>query len=203
MNYKLLKDLPTIKAGATFKLDDKRGLVLLKGDRDTYGPFIPGVFVLYDKPVLDICPNILKDWFEEISEQSKTVDELKEGDKCYQIQISVFGPVAVRRHWHKRLEYDRALGLLYATRSECENKIRRMEAEAILKRSTKGYEPDWDDSYERKYYVGYDYVNGKLDILQTSSFRVLGEIYFFSNEDAEASIKTHEKEWKTYFGVEE
>lgn len=69
--YRLKKDLPTIKAGATFKLDDKRGLVLLGGGKDTYGSFIPNVFVLYDKAVLDIFPNILTDWFEEIPEEEE------------------------------------------------------------------------------------------------------------------------------------
>ena len=115
--YRLKKDLPTIKAGATFKLDDKRGLVLLGGGKDTYGSFIPNVFVLYDKAVLDIFPNILTDWFEEIPEEAKTVWNLKEDEWCCYMDAS--GEICPM-NWSFENEPLREVGNIFRTTTDAE-----------------------------------------------------------------------------------
>lgn len=201
-HYRLKKDLPTIKAGATFKLDDKRGLVLAKGDRGTYAPFIPDVFVLYDKAVLDICPNILTDWFEEIPDQSKTVWDLEDDDECWQIIITPLGATTDRVFWHSSLEEKRLLGLIAVTKKESEREIARCKAKVIIERDTKGFKPDWVDG-DPKYEVYYDHDENTLSIECYCYYCSHEDLWFATEEDAEASIKAHPNEWKTYFGVEE
>lgn len=205
-SYKLKKDLPIIKAGATFKLDDKRGLVLLKGDRDTYGPFIPGVFVLYDKPVLDICPNILKDWFEEIPERPKTVDDLEEGDECWIVGCCELGYAPMQIKFGKLARVMRETGSLYLTEEDAKKDITRNKAEQILRRDTKGFKPDWKQLYEEArwvYTVCQNCVTNKLEVNGRMKYKLPIEFYFATKEDARASIKAHPDEWKMYLGVEE
>lgn len=53
--YKLLKDLPTFKAGDEFYIDSNNNLRLKVSDSMAYNHY-----------TLEKFPNILKDWFEEI-----------------------------------------------------------------------------------------------------------------------------------------
>lgn len=55
--YKLLKDLPTFKAGDKFYLDINNNLRLSESE-----------IIAYSHITLEKFPNILKDWFEEIPE---------------------------------------------------------------------------------------------------------------------------------------
>lgn len=203
------KDLPTIKAGATFKLDDKRGLVLLGGDRSTYGPFIPNVLVLYEKPVLDICPNILTDWFEEIPEEPKTVYDLEEGDKCWvrRSTVSALSPEplhAVEEIWQGDLRQQslRECGALFLSAEEVDRDIKQCKAREILKRDTKGFKPAVHDYNQYKWHVYWLIDKQRLE-MDVEPNAMENRIYFATAEDAEASIKAHPEEWKTYLGVEE
>lgn len=73
--YKLIKDLPTFSAGQEFYIGREGALWLDTGTgRD---------ICAYAAQTLQKFPNILKDWFEEISERPKTVDDLKEGDTWF------------------------------------------------------------------------------------------------------------------------
>lgn len=56
--YKLLKDLPTFKAGDLFYINPDQGCLVQK---DT-------LILAYAKRTLEKFPNILTDWFEEIEE---------------------------------------------------------------------------------------------------------------------------------------
>lgn len=58
--YKLLKDLPTFKAGDEFYLDSNNSLRLKGLD-----------IMAYNHKTLEKFPNILTDWFEEIPEEYK------------------------------------------------------------------------------------------------------------------------------------
>lgn len=64
--YKLLKDLPTFKAGDEFYIDSNNDL-RLKG----------GYIIAYNHYTLEKFPNILKDWFEEIHEYKRRRAEYK------------------------------------------------------------------------------------------------------------------------------
>lgn len=58
--YKLLKDLPTFKAGDLFYISEYGALVYDDGD---------GGVMAYARQTLDMFPNILTEWFEEIQEE--------------------------------------------------------------------------------------------------------------------------------------
>ena len=67
IRYRLLKDLPTFKAGGTFHLNAKGNLV---SDNE----FSKGI-VAYARSTLAKFPNILTDWFEEIKAEPLIKDE--------------------------------------------------------------------------------------------------------------------------------
>lgn len=89
--YRLKKDLPTFKAGQECWLSPNGDLMTKTLWSDS--PTNPStVFeedkTIYSKRELERFPNILKDWFEEIPEQPKTVWDLKEGDRYWYIRIN-------------------------------------------------------------------------------------------------------------------
>lgn len=61
--YRLLKDLPTIKAGEEFYMNEAGDLV--SADEDEW--------VVFSRTTLDEFPNILEDWFGEIQDGYKRI----------------------------------------------------------------------------------------------------------------------------------
>lgn len=73
--YKLLKDLPTFKAGEEFFISDSGNLIAGTPSNPKqitvetrYGLPMKIDLMAYAKETLEEFPNILKDWFEEIEE---------------------------------------------------------------------------------------------------------------------------------------
>lgn len=73
--YKLLRDLPTFTAGDEFYLAKNGDLVYVEGLPEGTKR-LPQYFVAYSKSTLEKFPNILKDWFEELPERSKSLSDL-------------------------------------------------------------------------------------------------------------------------------
>lgn len=202
--YKLKKDLPTFKAGMVAELNDDGDLVLV-GTRETSAPFIKGYYVVYPRQELDVFPNILKDWFEEIPEQPKTVWDLGNGDTYY--SISSGGFITTEKYsFDTQFEDNQriAIGNVFLTKEDAEKELTRRKAKQILLRDTKGFKPKFgaicsieDFGYEVQY-------ERDVDGLYVISYKHNdGTIRFATEEDARASIKAHEKEWKIYLGMEE
>lgn len=195
--YKLKKDLPTFKAGDIFTLND---LGLWK---DT-GEQVP--ILAYGSQVLKKFPNILTDWFEEVKEK-KSVWDLEVGDPCYGITITDRGAVLEEYTFSSEPVYNgpmnaRRVGALFTTKEEAWKYYHKYEAEAILKRDTHGFEPDWGNKAQDKYYVYYDHDT--QDFGTDCAFLAQEpHIYFETKDEAVDSIKKHEKEWRAYFGIEE
>lgn len=142
-----------------------------------------------------------KGYIEEIPEQPKTVWDLKDGDAFYCVNgdSSIF-----LNHWDNAISSKRrGIGNVFLTEEEAEKELVRRKAKVILERDTKGFEPDWDNVSQHKYDVYYDYVNCKLSVCAYSICSSHRSLWFATKEDAKASIKAHEKEWKIYLGVEE
>ncbi len=195
--YRLKKDLPTFKAGSIFTLDD---LGLWKDS----GEQVP--ILAYGSQVLKKFPNILTDWFEEIKEK-KSVWELEDGDPCYGISITDKGAVLEEYTFSSYPVYNgpmnaRRVGALFTSEEEAWNYYHKCFAEATLRRDANGFEPDWEDGNQSKYYVWYDHCDHELYI-DSSYIAQESKIYFETNDEAADSIKKHEKEWLTYFGIEE
>lgn len=191
--YRLKKDLPTFKAGNDgFYLDSEGNLMNRTGQAGN--TVIPA-------PVLVRNPNILTDWFEEIPEKPKTVDDLNQGDRHY--YMTACGDI-VGDIWLARAEdiYRRDTGNCFLTKEDTEKEIARLKAKAILERDTKGFKPDWKNGDQYKWYALWDYSH--LEFRTYAHHCDKGaHIYFATQEDIEASINAREKEWKIWLGVEE
>lgn len=203
--YKLLKDLPTFKAGQRFYLNECGDLVLdvchHKNDKQAeYG------ITAYCASTLQKFPSILKDWFEEIPERPKTVDDLEEGDECWIVGCCELGYAPMQIKFGKLARVMRETGSLYLTEEDAKKDITRNKAEQILRRDTKGFKPDWKQLYEEArwvYTVCQNCVTNKLEVNGRMKYKLPIEFYFATKEDARASIKAHPDEWKMYLGVEE
>lgn len=197
--YKLKKDLPTFKAGDKFALCVDGGLWLID-DYDEGGDIDCRVKA-YDKQTLSKFPNILTDWFEAIPEQPKTVWDLKDGDSYWLIHNDI---LTIEIWYGQRFQIaSRDCGNVFLTKEEAEKELARRKAKVILEQDTRGFKADWKNNKQNKWYVTYQtYFNGQLVAERTQGYNY-GPLAFGSWEDAQASIKTHEKEWKIYLGVEE
>lgn len=195
--YILKKELPTFKVGEKFELSRSGNLI-----QRNKGDF--GDLVVYHRETLKKFPNVLKEWFEEMPEKPETVWDLMDGDKYY--SISSDGFITTEKYClGTQYDDDRrvALGNAFLTREDAEKEIALREAREILKKDTKGFQPDWDNNNEPKYEVYYNYNN---ECLYTCCYEYCcahQDLWFATAEDAEASIKAHPNEWKTYLGVEE
>lgn len=198
--YKLLKNLPTFEAGDEFVLRNNGNLYLDVADASKNTNHCAKEVCAYCKITLDNFPNILTDWFEEIPEHPKTVWDLEERGIYYNIDRSgdIYSYI-----WENDITDNnrRDIGNCFLTREEAEKELARRKAKVILGRDTKGFKPDWGDGVS-KYYIYYDTKNDILDVDLVDSM-LEGLIYFPTREDAEASIESHEEEWKIYLGVEE
>lgn len=193
--YKLKKDLPTFKAGEEFEIS-KSGNLIRRGE--VRGKAI----VAYAAQTLEKFPNILKDWFEEIPEEPKTVWDLKDGDEWYFINYN-------SKHCYVSHTFDKGcldafleVGNVFLTQEEVEKALARRKAKQILLRDTKGFKPDWGNGDQMKYYVSYHYLGHYFNVDFCWSVNE-DRIYFATYLDAAESLKNHRKEWLTYLGVEE
>lgn len=189
--YKLLKDLPTFKAGEKFHINQNGSLVADESK-----------VVAYAYSTLDKFPNILGDWFEEIPEDEPWVPV--EGKEYW--YVCTFGVFNKTRWDGGTVDFGALkLGNCFKTEEEAKRAIKWLKARKVLMDDTKGFEPDWSDNPLR-WYVCYDHDNtgdNPLDYgLRNDGFQD-NLIYFENCEDAKESIKKHRAEWLTYFGVEE
>lgn len=190
--YKLKYDMPKYKAGTEFRMTRKGHLAV-------------GDMLVFHSNELKSYPEILEEWFEEIPEQPETVWDLKEGDECYILASSTIvceAPHAQMVFFKEPLIQWREAGEVFLTRRDAEKRLARQRAEAILLRDAKGFKPDWGDKDQRKFSVYYDHTIDALFVDWDYSLSY-GRICFATEEDVRASVRAHEKEWKTYLGVEE
>lgn len=94
-------------------------------------------------------------------------------------------------------------GNAFWTFEEAEKELKRRKAYVILKEDTKGFKPDWGKGGEGKWYVLYRHSAGDFILDWCVAHNDGEKLYFATKEDAEASIKAHEKEWLDYLGIEE
>lgn len=198
--FRLVKDLPTFKAGTLAELDENDNLVLAEVKEEN-APFIKG-HTIYSFAELLARSNILTDWFEEISEQPKTVWELKEGDKYF--DIDCLG-VIEQQTWSGSFFDKQSLGMgnIFLACGGAAKELTRRRAKQILLRDTKGFKPNIYNLNQKRYYVSYDPVAKELWCGHESWDNFSHEILFATEEDAQTSIKAHEKEWKIYLGAED
>ena len=138
--YRLLEDLPTFKAGDIFEIRDDGCLWLV--DTSKEGHWKKNVMA-YHKYTLEAFPNILEDWFEEIS-----------GFWC----IGDMGNIEYATVSRKGIigAYKR-IGNYFETREEAKRAVRKLEAWKRLK--DKGFRfTGWNGTMTGR---GIEYEAGK------------------------------------------
>lgn len=198
--YKLLKDLPTFKAGDEFFISESGNLIagtpenpkkVLIGEDDSIVP-IEVDLMAYAKETLEQFPNILTEWFEEIECKGWAISTLN--SRVEEISNTPYSK------W--TIENLKSLDLLFPTKQEAEKHLERLKARAVIMEDTNGFKPDWSNFEQRKWYPRYDFENFDFNIIFTDLITP-GAIYFEKQKDVKNSIKLHAKEWKIYLGVEQ
>lgn len=193
--YKLLKDLPTFKAGDLFYISEYGALVHNGGDPDGYN------VMAYAQSTLEKFPNILTEWFEEIPNPTDSIH---------------WKPVIGEEYWSFHSDggisynfctgcyWDTAryeMGRTYRTEEDCIRARDRELAEARLRRTSK-FKPDFEND-KGGWIVVYNYRQHKL-FAQYVNFEDAGEpVRYETKEDALKSIKENKEDWRTYFGIKE
>lgn len=185
--YKLLKDLPTVKAGAIFKekikIDGTRVLKACESGRK------------HSILVREI------DNFDEWFEPTDSINwNLKWNDTYW--YIDYFGKVSCRNYTDAvidRLNIDN--GNTYHTEEECKEAHERKLAEVRL-RKTSDFEPIFESEYGG-WIVYFDHENRMLDCTKVFSCDRGEPVRYATKEDAERSIKENRADWLAYFGIKE
>ena len=192
--YKLLKDLPTFKAGDMFYMSEYGDLIY---DGDNVG------IKTCTWQILERFPNILTDWFEEIQEEPTDSIHWKPriGEKCFILENANIRPTLFTGMLRDYNAW--RTGKVFRTEEECEKARDRELAEVRLRRTSE-FKPDFKNKNTGNgYVVGYDYLNKKL-FIERVLFRDYGEaVYYETKEEAKISVEENREDWLTYFGIEE
>lgn len=198
--YKLLKDLPTFKAGQLAYISKTGNLIAgTPENQETtdYGLII----MIYHETTLKKFPNILTEWFEEMEEPTTSVRRTPKMGEAY-FYVDEYGNVE-REIWDNDGVDNEimAMGFVRLTSEEATEARDRRLAEVRL-RQTSDFEPDFENG-NGGYVVSYDYINKKLDC-SDSFWNNSGEpVHYATKEEAEKSIRENEQDWKIYFGIKE
>lgn len=101
-------------------------------------------------------------------------------------------------------DFDRGVnkvGNIFRTEDEAEKAVEWLKARKVLFDDAKGFKPNWRDPYELKYQVELVHdtpSHPELEAWSMHSVQGTPGPFFATAEDANASIKAHEKEWKIY-----
>jgi hypothetical protein len=117
--YKLLKDLPTFKAGQLAYISKTGNLIA--GTPENQKTTETGLIIMiYHETTLKKFPEILTEWFEEIQEPTDSIHWKPKKDNRYYF-VDSWGDVCFN-FWNDRIVDDKrlALGSIYPTEEECE-----------------------------------------------------------------------------------
>lgn len=180
-HYKLLKDLPTFKAGDEFYISEKDG-GLVRASDDTYA---------YSRLALEKCPNILKDgeWFEKMPEESKRW----RAKRCEKYHfINDCGVICAEVEWGDDVDgFRHATGNYFKTEEETKARKEYLLAKQVLIDDAEGGKYKCN---EINYYAFYA-VNKKYLIVFCRSYTP-GNIYFKDKESLKKSLEKHKEQWE-------
>lgn len=199
--YKLLKDLPTFKAGQLAYISKTGNLIA--GTPENQKTTETGLIIMiYHETTLKKFPNILTEWFEEIKEPTDSIHwKPNNGDKYWYTDDC--GGI-YRDRWDDDesihvLRY--SLGLIKRTKEECEQARERRLAKVRLQQ-TSNFKPDPNNG-ELGWIVGYSCRAKRLIVERFVYSHYGGTIHYKTAEDARKSIKENREDWLTYFGIKE
>ena len=197
--YKLLKDLPTFKAGQLAYISKTGNLIAGTPENQKttdYGLII----MIYHETTLKKFPNILTEWFEEIKEPTDSVRwKLKKDDEYF--WMNSYGETQPDVWDGDSIDIMRlALGMIYRTEEECERAKERKLAKVRLQR-TSTFKPDFENG-EGGWIVGYNYEEDRLLAIPIDYIDYGEPIRYATEEEAKRSIRENKKDWLIYFGID-
>lgn len=196
--YKLLKDLPTFKAGQLAYISKTGNLIA--GTPENQETTETGLIIMiYHETTLKKFPNILTEWFEEIKEPVDSIHwKPKIGDRYW-----TSGNTGVYSQVWGDDEFDRdryESGKVYKTKEEGEKACERELAEVRLQR-TSTFKPDFENG-NGGCIVYYDYRCEAFAVCELDYYDAGEPVRCATREEAEKSIKENERDWKIYFGID-
>ena len=198
--YKLLKDLPTFKAGQLAYISKTGNLIA--GTPENQKTTETGLIIMiYHETTLKKFPNILTEWFEEIKEPVNSIHWKPNFGEEYWY-VNYIGNV-VCRSWEDA-SFDLWLlesGNVYRTEEECE-KARECRLAEVRLQQTSDFKPDFEDS-RGGWVVYYNYKDKELYSYDTDYDDSGETIRYATEEDSRKSIRENREDWLKYFGVEE
>lgn len=197
--YKLLKDLPTFKAGQLAYISGQGSLIA--GTPDNPEITYTGVqLMMYHKTTLDKFPEILTEWFEEIKEPIDSIHWKPRYNDEY-FYISDYGDIFSGIWSDSRIDNERlALGFVYSSEEECEKAKERKLAKVRLQRTLK-FKPDFENGSGGWAVCCYR-ANKELYCVKIYGCDSGEPVHYKTLEEAEKSIRENERDWKIYFGIE-
>ena len=183
IKYKLLKDLPTFKAGSLFYISEYGALVYDNNN---------GGVMAYTRQTLEKFPDILTEWFEEIKEPIDNIYwKPAVGDKYWILGMFNHIEYVIWRN-DKYDENAYYAGNIYRTKEECGKARERKLAEVRLRR-TSMFKPDWSNDNQDKWTVYYDHSSEELLIEATAFLQYSSAIYFDTYDSIKNPSKKTEK----------
>ena len=190
--YKLLRDMPTVKAGTTFR----------EITREVDGSRILKEYKSSNKVSILVSEvNDFDEWFEKIEPTDSVHWKPKKDDKYY-----CFGDNSGRlfsTFWTDTALDDTRLklGNIYRTIEEAEQALERRLAKVRLQQ-TSNFKPDFENG-KGGWIVFYDHKCKTLAIFKIGCYDSGEPVHYATREEAEKSIRENKKDWLIYFGIEE
>ena len=154
--------------------------------------------VAYAKPTLEKFNILDSDWFEEIPEGKRW--RAKEGERYWWVQNDG-GVTNDCDDWVDIDDGRYELGNYFKTEEEAQKAADWLRAFTVLRDDTKGFKANWKDGGQLRWGVKYNYGTNRLSVYLTFGIQD-GVLCFATQDDAEESVKAHERQWLTFFGVE-
>lgn len=193
--YKLLKDLPTIKAGEIFKETvtgyNEKNLLVRIAPLNAKSPRLK---------VQDI--DNFDEWFEEIQEPTDSIHWTpKDGEEYWYIGDD--GPIrSIRFSSYDGDDANRlAIGNVYLTKAEAICARDRELAEVRLRR-TSTFKPDFENG-NGGYAVYYSPYDKQLGCIENAYLDSGEPVRYETEEEAKKSIEENREDWLIYFGIRE
>lgn len=198
--YKLLKDLPTFKAGQLAYISKTGNLIA--GTPENQKTTETGLIIMiYHETTLKKFPNILTEWFEEVEEPTGSIHwEPKHGAEYF--WIDECGSILPGTFYRDSL-YDQqrlTFGNVYRTEKEAEKARDRRLAKVKLQQ-TSTFEPDFEDC-RGGWVVYYNYKDKELYSYDTDYDDSGETIRYATEEDSRKSIRENREDWLIYFGID-
>lgn len=197
--YKLLKDLPTFKAGQLAYISKTGNLIA--GTPENQKTTETGLIIMiYHETTLKKFPEILTEWFEEIKEPVDSIHWKPKKDDEY-FWMNSYGETQPDVWDGDSIDIMRlALGMIYRTEEECERAQERKLAEVRL-RQTSNFKPDFENE-RGGWIVYYDYECETLAVCGFDYYDAGEPVRYATREEAEKSIEENREDWKIYFGID-